>query len=1521
MNSLLLGLAALAILVLSALFAAPLFIDWNEYRPVFEAQASKLLGREVKVDGKVHLVLLPSPELRFDDVKVADETGSFDKPLLEAGSLEAWLNIGSLLSGTVEARKMTIVDPVLRLDLKEDGSGNWRDVGRAGVALPFAPKEVMLDSVSISGGRLEISKEGEKQLVLEGIEGDASAQSLSGPYKVSLAYDYDGRRQELRFTTNQADADGLFRVKAALRDPEVNASYQFDGTVTGLGAKPKFEGETILRVTKPAPVAEPSADDAEDITATEPAGGEQPQQPAPGPADPGSFVELKGPIEATPDRVELPEFELTVHAQGRPQLLKGKLALDLTESPKASAELSGRFVDLDALFGVASAEERLPPSVVLYMFADTVLNEAAKYGDIALTASLEQAGLGGDLLGGFELSLATSNGGVKIERLEATLPGDNRLAVSGKLSHGEFGPVFTGPIKLKGEGLKTLTRWAAGDRELTGQTSTGAFALAADATVGDGAIKLADVQGELSGTRFGGSLLYQGGERNLIELKLDSDRLDLREMMGEGPIWRAWLPGTGARPAQEGTAPNVLTQFRNDDVRVTVEVNELLLPNVPPGRLDARFTLVDDVLNVQKLDFAAADELKLTGSGRIEHLSEKPAGRVGFAFRAATTDSLRIASELAGLPQDVSKSKYLSTIAPLDIEVGLAATREGDATKAVLELGGKAADSDIALTARALGEPARLGEANVEIEGTVAGERPQALLVLLFPNLPADRFAAAGGSQGKLSVKLAGVPKVNMTGNVALETEAMKLAFDGQGSLQESGLALSGDGSISTQDASLALMMAGLEAPPSAANASLSLAAHVVKDGATVAIDRVTGEVAGETVTGAAQFDTRGDKTRFQLEANAGDVSLSSLLGVLVAWQRAQSAEDALGAIGAGASEVWPSRGFALGPIENAEGDIKLKAKTLSLGRAFPLADATLTAQVTKDGLAVTDLNGGLFGGKFGASGSLSPRGAGAAFEAVVELNGGKLEAASSDLLSKPFAKGPFDLTVMVQGEGLSPPGLVAGLSGQGTLTLGPGVVQPLSGEPLSRFAATTARKTSKVSKERIAVDVLTLGEQVRGGVYKYPAAKLPFEIKNGTLRLQPAALPSSGVETKINAYVELASLKLDSEWVMGVTSAANPPFPPVSLVFTGALDRPEDISATVDTAAIESYLTISRLQEDVEKLETLDVSGRTRPQEEPAEPSAGGRPTALPALSESPSEAGPPQEEAAPVGPPLQSAASQPPAALPSAPSAAVSAPAAEAAQMPVPNAEPQSLRETGTETAARTPAEQPVAKPQSRPELSDTQSPAPPALREVQPEAVPTEETEEAEPQPAVPEEVEPQPAAIEPEWFDPAETQPAAIEPEWTEPAESQPAAAEPEPMAPFESQPAAADPFAPAQSQPTATETEAKYPKPTAAYPKPDTAYPKPDTAAYPKPPERKPEPIAQPEPQPAGIAPSEQTDPRPSLVDPFEQTQPAIDGIEQAEQADQTEQVEEPKPAPKPRRPRKRERSDDWKKGIPFLGGN
>ncbi|MGV1014531.1 MAG: AsmA-like C-terminal region-containing protein, partial [Methyloceanibacter sp.] len=389
--------------------------------------------------------------------------------------------------------------------------------------------------------------------------------------------------------------------------------------------------------------------------------------------------------------------------------------------------------------------------------------------------------------------------------------------------------------------------------------------------------------------------------------------------------------------------------------------------------------------------------------------------------------------------------------------------------------------------------------------------------------------------------------------------------------------------------------------PPSAANIPLALTTDVVKQGDSLAFAPIKATIDGDTIEGSAKFHL-GEKTRFTLQASAGTVSLPSLLGVLVAWQRTPSTEETLGAIGADVSEVWPSRGFSLGVFEKSEGEITLQAKTLSLGAPFQIADATLVAHVGEARLSVTDIQGRLFGGAFTASGVLAPRGAGATFEAKAKLVGGKLEAFSKGIAGKGLAKGPFDLALTVQGEGLSPPGLVASLNGEGTLSLGAGTLQSLSPEPLRRVAASAAKK-SKTSQAQIAAEAQAVREKVTKGLYKYAPVELPFEVKNGTLRFRPVTLAGAGAETKVNAFVELASLKLDSEWEMSLAGAKNRDVPPVNLVFTGSLIEAGDIAPAIDTAAIEAYLTLRRLQEGVERLETLDVSGRTPALPAEAEP------------------------------------------------------------------------------------------------------------------------------------------------------------------------------------------------------------------------------------------------------------------------------------------------------------------------------
>ncbi|MBI5264167.1 MAG: hypothetical protein HY852_20385, partial [Bradyrhizobium sp.] len=68
MQTTLLGLAIAFIIALLAALIGPYFIDWNQFRPQFEAEATRIIGTPVHVGGELDARLLPTPTLRLRSV-------------------------------------------------------------------------------------------------------------------------------------------------------------------------------------------------------------------------------------------------------------------------------------------------------------------------------------------------------------------------------------------------------------------------------------------------------------------------------------------------------------------------------------------------------------------------------------------------------------------------------------------------------------------------------------------------------------------------------------------------------------------------------------------------------------------------------------------------------------------------------------------------------------------------------------------------------------------------------------------------------------------------------------------------------------------------------------------------------------------------------------------------------------------------------------------------------------------------------------------------------------------------------------------------------------------------------------------------------------------------------------------------------------------------------------------------------------------------------------------------------------
>jgi uncharacterized protein involved in outer membrane biogenesis len=183
MSNGLLYIAGLISLALAALFAVPYFVDWNGYRGVFEEEATRILGREVRVGGNVNVRLLPAPYVSFEKLRIADPTGSTGEPFFRAESFTMRLSAPPLLKGIIEANEIVLEKPVLRLAVDAEGAGNWRSFSVAAGSLPFVPAGVTLQSVKITDGAVAFhGPRGIGFAELSGLNGELRAESIAGPF-------------------------------------------------------------------------------------------------------------------------------------------------------------------------------------------------------------------------------------------------------------------------------------------------------------------------------------------------------------------------------------------------------------------------------------------------------------------------------------------------------------------------------------------------------------------------------------------------------------------------------------------------------------------------------------------------------------------------------------------------------------------------------------------------------------------------------------------------------------------------------------------------------------------------------------------------------------------------------------------------------------------------------------------------------------------------------------------------------------------------------------------------------------------------------------------------------------------------------------------------------------------------------------------------------------------------------------------------------------------------------------------
>jgi AsmA protein len=171
----------------------PFFLDINDYKPQIIAKAKEALGRDISIDGKLSLSLLPSPKFSIGQIiirnQVNPQNGS-PKDLVRIKNLTVSIDLFPLLKKKIKIKTIDLYSPEIFLEKFADGHLNWTGPLLASSpsdkpSSPFHPNfEIALDKILVHNGHV-VYHEKSKDFDIQEINLSTQLGSLQGPYKIS----------------------------------------------------------------------------------------------------------------------------------------------------------------------------------------------------------------------------------------------------------------------------------------------------------------------------------------------------------------------------------------------------------------------------------------------------------------------------------------------------------------------------------------------------------------------------------------------------------------------------------------------------------------------------------------------------------------------------------------------------------------------------------------------------------------------------------------------------------------------------------------------------------------------------------------------------------------------------------------------------------------------------------------------------------------------------------------------------------------------------------------------------------------------------------------------------------------------------------------------------------------------------------------------------------------------------------------------------------------------------------------
>jgi uncharacterized protein involved in outer membrane biogenesis len=952
----LLGLAIAFIIALVAALIGPYFIDWNQFQPQFEAEATRVVGAPVRVGGGLDARLLPTPSLRLRSVVVG---GVNDLGKVRADKLDVEFSLGSLMRGEWRATELTINGMALDLGVDSSGRIDWpASTGK------FNLGSLAIDRLNLTGRIALHDAASHGTLELNDITFSGDVRSLAGAVRGDGNFTLSGARYPFRVSSGPVPDGSGTRVHLNL-DPGARAlSADLEGVLSFEARAPRFEGTVILA----APPRVKGAGDA---------------SPTP--------WRIAARIKADPAAAKLEQLEASYATEERALKFAGSADLRFGASPLLHAMLTARQLDADKFAAKEVVKEvvkdndnstepvRLLPALRALLADIPPIPIPAQ-----IEFSAEQIMLGGRPLQNLAADLHADAGSWTIDRLDFRAPGATRVSLSG--IRAPLGG-FKGPLNVESSDPDTLVAWLQGRSEVTYRTQKplrlrGDVSLAADRVAID-AMKAEIDGGAVEGRVAVANRQAGGGSRFDAELKAEHLDLDaaasfVRALAGPQAEWpdeaqlsldigRAISAGQELHPfaAKLGYGPN---RFSLDQLKIGEPNNVMIEGTGNFDRVNATGRLA--------LTSTAASLGQITGL--IAPLAPALASRLNAMGTSPGTARLKLALDI---DKDADQADRASAHATVDLD---APQLKGTATITAKPL--VAAMRGIDLDA--------LRRSEIGIESKLSSGQGHALLALLG----LDHAVAVGDGPAQFQGSVTGMWHAPLGLNVRISGTG--LDAEAQGTAEPWAPEPKAGVNLKVRSVNLAPLF-DLK-PSDTLTRNVSLSSRVSLAGSKLTFDDLDGAMSGSRLRGHIAL-TLGDEKTVE-----GEVGLDTL-------DLAPAFALAIGSAGHNADEPLGS-----GLLKGWRGRIAFQALRGALPGGSELRPVSGVVKSDGQSLTFDTIKGGIGGGEASATIDARQSANGIALNARVQLSGIDGAALRYRALVMPSGRASMQMTLASQGRSAS---------------------------------------------------------------------------------------------------------------------------------------------------------------------------------------------------------------------------------------------------------------------------------------------------------------------------------------------------------------------------------------------------------------------------------------------------------------------------------------------------------------------